>query len=360
MPAKVSRLFDQKPPLRESGTVIAEIGTTGAPAVYLRSLHPEHEQFQRLRKALVTARAAEKPNETDIRRLIINMERWRWMPEDLGAFHVWLNTPEFMLYVKKDGETVYKDRTLVGTLEYATPIFTANMETVVFNPNWVAPPSVLRDKLWPALKRKSYSILTSNKLNVSYKGKLIDPKKVDWNRVNIHNYTFSQKAGPKNVLGKAKFLYPNKHIVYMHDTLPSWDKSFKKDRRAVGNACVRMENPDKFAALVLAQDQEFPSTKVKSLWDEGVNSSVKMTTKPPVHTTYFTVRVDEEGKVSKFKDLYGLDRKAAEAFFGSTAGFPQPPPEPKQRASRSVASSSSSNRGNSGGGFTNSLDFFNN
>ncbi len=359
VPVQISRMFDQKPTLREPGSVIAEIAGTGSPPAYLQSLHPHHEQFRRLREALVKARSAKTPNQTDIRRLIINMERWRWMPEDLGAFHVWLNTPEFMLYLRKDGETVYTDKTLVGTQEYATPIFTAEMETVVFNPDWVAPPSVLRDKLWPALKRKSYGILTSNKLNVSYKGKRIDPKKVDWNRVNIHNYTFSQKAGPKNVLGKAKFLYPNRHIVYMHDTLPSWDKSFKKDKRAVGNACVRMENPRKFAELLLAQDQELPSTKVQSLWSKGVNSAVKMTTKPPVHTTYFTVTVDEDGKVSTFKDLYGLDRKSAKAFFGTTAGFPAPPPEPKQRASTSVASSETP-RPSSGGGFANSLDFFSN
>ncbi len=358
-PSKVSRLFDQTPPLRDPTLVIAEIGASAVPDDYLRSLHPSHEQFGRLQDALSKAREAEKPNETDIRRLIINMERWRWMPEDLGTLHVQLNTPEFMLYLVKDGETIFEDKTLVGTIKYATPIFSAELKTVVFNPSWVAPPSVLRDKLWPALKRKSFNIIKSNKLNVSYKGKLIDPKKVNWSRVNIHNYTFSQKAGPKNVLGKAKFLYPNKHIVYMHDTLPSWNKTFKDDRRLVGNACVRMENPRKFAETILAADQELPQSKVQSLWDKGVNSSVKMDTRPPVHTTYFTVTVDEKGKVSKFKDLYGLDRKAVKVMFGSVAGFPQPPPEPKKRASRSVASSGSSTR-SSGGGFANSLNLFGN
>lgn len=358
VPSEISKMFDQNPSLREPGTVIAEIGTTGAPDIYLRSLHPAHPQFGRLQKALTEAREAEKPNDIDIKRLIINMERWRWMPEDLGALHVQLNTPEFMLYLVKEGETIYEDKTLVGTIRYATPIFSAELETVVFNPNWVAPPSVLRDKLWPALKRKSFNILKSNKLNVSYKGKPINPQKVDWSRVNIHSYTFSQKAGPKNVLGKAKFLYPNRHIVYMHDTLPSWDKTFKKETRSVGNACVRMENPRKFAEKVLAADQQLPQSKVKSLWDKGVNSRVKMDTKPPVHTTYFTVAVDEEGKVSKFKDLYGLDRKAAKAMFESTKGFPVPPPAPKERASRSVASSGTSSP-SSGGGFSNSLDFFN-
>jgi len=355
VPSEISDLFDQAPTLHASGTVMAEVGATGAPDVYLQSLHPDHEQFARLRTALREAREAEKPNETDIRRLVINMERWRWMPEELGELYVWLNTPEFMLYVVKDGETIFEDKTLVGTIGYATPVFSADMETVVFNPDWVAPPSVLQDKLWPALKRKHYNILTANKLNVSYRGKRIDPARIDWQRVNIHNFTFSQKSGPKNVLGKAKFLYPNKHIVYMHDTLPYRRKVFDEKVRAIGYGCVRMAKPLPFAELMLAEDQELPKTKVKTLWDKGVNSSVTLETKPPVHTTYFTVTVDEEGKVSTFKDLYGLDRKHAAALFGETDGFPLPPPEPKPRNS-TVASSSSSSRG-SGGGFANSLGF---
>ncbi len=356
VPSEISDLFDQAPTLRAPGTVMAEVGATGAPDIYLQSLHPDHEQFARLRKALREAREAEKPNETDIRRLVINMERWRWMPEELGELYVWLNTPEFMLYVVKDGKTIFEDKTLVGTIGYPTPVFSADMETVVFNPDWVAPPSVLQDKLWPALKRKHYNILTANKLNVSYRGKRIDPAKVDWQRVNIHKFTFSQKSGPKNVLGKAKFLYPNKHIVYMHDTLPYRRKVFDEKVRAIGYGCVRMAEPLPFAELMLAEDQKLPKTEVKTLWDKGVNSPVTMETKPPVHTTYFTVTVDGEGKVSTFNDLYGLDRKHAAALFGDTDGFPLPPPEPKRRGG-SVASTGSPSRGSGGGGFANSLGF---
>ncbi|HUU25301.1 MAG TPA: L,D-transpeptidase family protein [Methyloceanibacter sp.] len=351
-PSEVSDLFDQIPALRDPKTVMAEIATAVAPGAYLQSLHPQHAQFGRLREALLEARAAEKPNQTDIRRLIINMERWRWMPEDLGALYVWLNTPEFMLYVVKDGKTIFEDKTLVGTIGYATPVFSDEMETIVFNPDWVAPPSVLQDKLWPALKRKSFNILKSNKLRVSYNGKRIDPTKINWQRVNIHRFTFSQKSGPKNVLGKAKFLYPNKHIVYMHDTLPYRRKVFDEKKRAIGYGCVRMAKPLAFAELMLAEDQDLPKSKVKALWDKGVNSSVTVESKPPVHTTYFTAAVDDDGKVSIFEDLYGLDRKQAEALFGEPEGFPKPPPEPKTRSS-SVASSAPSR--NSGAGFANSL-----
>jgi L,D-transpeptidase YcbB len=352
-PSEVSDLFDQMPPLRDPKTVMTEIARAETPDAYLQSLHPQHVQFGRLRDALREAQTAEKPNQTDIRRLIINMERWRWMPEDLGALYVWLNTPEFMLYVVKDGKTIFEDKTLVGTIGYPTPVFSDEMETIVFNPDWVAPPSVLQDKLWPALKRKHYNILKSNMLRVSYNGKTIDPARIDWQRVNIHRFTFSQKAGPKNVLGKAKFLYPNKHIVYMHDTLPYRRKVFNEKKRAIGYGCVRMAKPLAFAELMLAEDQDLPKSEVKAMWDKSVNKAVTIESKPPVHTTYFTAVVGDDGKVSTFDDLYGLDRKHAEALFGETDGFPKPPPEPKSRSS-SVASSTPS-RTRTGAGFASSL-----
>ena len=359
-PSAISDLLDQAPPLRDPETVIAEIGMTSAPDAYLRSLHPSHEQFVRLREALLEARDKEKEDAkasaTDIKRIVMNMERWRYMPEDLGPLYVWLNTPEFMLYVVKDGETVFRDKTLVGTIGYPTPIFSADMKTVVFNPDWVAPPSVLQDKLLPALRRKYFNILNANKLRVSYQGKPVDPTKIDWNRVNIHSFTFSQKSGPKNVLGKAKFLYPNKHIVYMHDTLSYRQKVFKEKRRDIGYGCVRMQNPRRFAEVLLAEDQDWEASKVKDLWDNGVNRAVSIEQKLPVHTTYFTAVVDKDGKVSTFGDLYGIDRKMAVAMFGSADGFPVPPPEPK-RSSGAVASSAPARQTGGGTGISSSLGF---
>ncbi len=351
-PSKISDHFDQTPALLEPAAVMAEVRAAPAADAYLRSLHPSHEQFARLRDALVAARAAEKPNETDIKRLVLNMERWRWMPEDLGAFHVWLNTPEFMLYVVKDGKTVYTDKTLVGTVKYPTPVFSAAFESIVFNPDWIAPPSVLRDKLWPALKRKDFNVIKSNQLRVSYKGRHIDPTKIDWRRTNIHRFVFTQKSGPKNVLGKAKFLYPNEHYVYMHDTLPYSRKIFKKSVRAFGNGCVRMENPKAFAELVLGEDQQFPKSEVKALWDKGVNSPVTLKTLPPVHTTYFTAVVDQEGTVATFKDLYGLDRKHAKALFGSNDGF-----VPARRTRKRKTSNVTASGGN---GLSNAFGLFGN
>jgi murein L,D-transpeptidase YcbB/YkuD len=333
-PSTISELFDQRPPLRDPNTVLAEIAAAEAPDDYLESLQPKLEQFARLRQKLLEARGggeAGKPADTDVKRLIINMERWRWMPEDLGSIYVWNNSPEFKLYVVKDGKAIFADKTLVGTIGYATPVFTSPMTTIVFNPDWVAPETVVKENIWPPLQRRAYSILKTHKLYVSYNGKPVDPTKVDWNRVNPLSFTFSQKAGPHNNLGKVKFLYPNRHTVYMHDTLPVRKKYFKQSVRMIGHECVRMEKPVGFAEVLLAEANGMSAERVKELWDKGDNSSVALDKKIPVHMVYFTAVVDDGGKVETFADVYGLDRKLAAALFGDTTGFPQPPPEPPKQ-----------------------------
>jgi L,D-transpeptidase YcbB len=334
-PSKISSLFDQAPPLRDPQMVLAEIEAAQELDAYLRSLHPKHEQFVRLREALLKAREAGedgKPARDDvaIKRLIINMERWRWMPEQLGQIYVFNNSAEFMLYVIKDKKRIYADKILVGTISYATPVFSADMKTIVFNPDWVAPETVVKENLLPSLQRKSYSILKTHKLFVSYNGQPVDPTKVDWNRVNPLAYMFSQKAGPHNNLGKVKFLFPNRHTVYMHDTLPVRKKYFKQSARMIGHECVRMEQPLRFAEVLLSEANGMPASRVKELWDKGNNAAVALEKRIPVHMVYFTAMVDEGGKVQTAADVYGLDRKMAVALFGSAAGFPEPPPEAKQ------------------------------
>jgi murein L,D-transpeptidase YcbB/YkuD len=229
--------------------------------------------------------------------------------------------------VVKDGKRIYADKTLVGTSAYATPVFTADLKTIVFNPDWVAPPTVVRENLLPALSAGKYSVLKVHGLSVSLNGKAVDPSRVSWNRSNILGYTFSQRGGPTNVLGKAKFLYPNRHTVYMHDTLPVRKKYFQKAQRMIGHECVRMEKPEKFASVLLAEDKGWGADKVKSLWDGGINSPVSIEHKIPVHMVYFTAVADDDGKVAAFGDVYGLDRKLAAVMFGNANGFSEPAPD---------------------------------
>ncbi|MGH9806830.1 MAG: L,D-transpeptidase family protein, partial [Terriglobia bacterium] len=324
-PVQLSKLYGMTPTLRDPKIVMTEIAAADAPDAYLRSLHPKHEQFRRLHEALLKARAeaeaGAKPR--DVQRIVINMERWRWMPEDLGSVYVWLNVPSFMVRVVKDGNSVYSDKIVVGELKYATPMFSADLKSVVFNPEWTVPPTIVRENLLPALRGggglfgSNTSILTQHDLNVNYNGKRVDPSSIDWNHVNMGAISFTQAPGPTNVLGKVKFVYPNPYSVYMHDTIK--EGLFDKVSRAEGHNCPRVANPGKIAAVILAQDQNMPQAEVDKLLASGSNSSISISHRVRVLTTYFTAMVNDEGKVETFADVYRLDGGVASAILGKSA-----------------------------------------
>ncbi|HMK42452.1 MAG TPA: L,D-transpeptidase family protein [Methyloceanibacter sp.] len=322
-PLRVSILLDQKPDLRKPKTVLDEIGESTAPDAYLRSLHPRHEQFEHLRQALLKARAKGKKgvDGPEVQRIIINMERWRWMPADLGTYHVEDNIPEFMGRVVKSGKTVYATKVVVGLPKYATPIFSADMRSIVFNPDWTVPETIILEDLEPALKGSGsgpdLSILQAHELNVSFQGKPVDPAKVDWERANVMQYTFTQPPGPDNVLGKLKFNFPNRHAIYMHDTIQP--EVFDETVRMASHGCIRVFQPARLATFLLAEDKGWSDQQVKDMLVKGNNSVISLSHKIPVHVTYFTVTADEKGKTQSFTDVYGLDAKMASALFGKAA-----------------------------------------
>jgi murein L,D-transpeptidase YcbB/YkuD len=326
-PRATSGLLDQTPALRDPLTVLTEIAAANAPDAYLQSLHPNHEQFRRLREVLLKMQSEGSENvkpsaNANIRRLIVNMERWRWMPEDLGPLYVWSNTPEFMLYVVKSGKTIFADKTQVGTRADPTPVLSTDMITIVFNPEWIAPRSVLVKDLLPRLRKKNYRILNKYAFSVSYQDKPVNPTKIDWARVDIRDYTFRQKPGPNSNLGKVKFVMPNKFDVILHDTFPARRKVFQKPMRAIGYGCVRMERPDRFTEVLLAEEKGWSANEVAEFWANRINSPVDLDHKIPVHLTYFTTVVHDSGKVATFPDIYGLDGKLGKALFDASGTPP--------------------------------------
>jgi murein L,D-transpeptidase YcbB/YkuD len=251
------------------------------------------------------------------------MERWRWMPEDLGALYVQINIPEFMVHIVKNGKTIHSEKAVVGKAVYATPIFSADLKSIVFNPEWTVPPTIIREDLLPRLRGGggmfggNTSILKQHELNVNYNGKRVDPGSINWSTVNMGAISFTQAPGPKNVLGKVKFLYPNRHSVYMHDTIKRELLSLQV--RAEGHHCPRVANPGKVAALILAEDSGMPQAEIDKLLAKGYNSGVSIRNRVPVHTTYFTLSADAEGKLQSFADIYGLDAGVAAAVLGKQA-----------------------------------------
>jgi L,D-transpeptidase YcbB len=322
-PTRLSKLYGMTPSLRDPKAVLSEIAAADEPDDYLQSLHPKHEQFQLLREALIKERgegeAGSKSAKTQ--KLIVNMERWRWMPEDLGSLHILLNIPAFNVRVVKDGKPVYTDKVVVGELKYATPVFAADLQSVVFNPEWTVPPTIVRENLLPSLRGGGgffgggTAILKQHELNVNYNGKRVDPSSINWSTVNMGAISFTQAPGPRNVLGKVKFVYPNPYSVYMHDTIKKG--LFDKETRAEGHNCPRVGSPGKIAAVILAQDQNLPQAEVDKLLASGYNSGVKLTHRVRMLTAYFTAVVDDQGKVTTYADIYKIDPPVAAALLGS-------------------------------------------
>src|SRR5262249_44225510 len=172
--------------------------------------------------------------------------------------------------------------------------------------------------------QSSRTLLEQYKLEVSYQGRPIDPDKVDWSTANIGAYEFRQPPGPTNPLGTLKFMFPNKHDVYMHDTPAIERDLFAKSYRGLSHGCMRVSEPLRLAVILLAQDKGWSEQQVQGLVNEGTTREVPLTTRIPVHMTYFTAMVDRQGNLQTFEDLYGLDARMGAILFGRKVQFVTP------------------------------------
>ncbi len=252
----------------------------------------------------------------DIRkRLLVNMERWRWMPPDLGDTYVWANVPDYRFYYVKNGKIIHTERVVVGKYQNQTATFSDEMEEIVFNPRWNVPQSIKDREL------RSASALIRQGLRVKKGGRYIDPASVDWSTANMARYHIYQPSGPRNALGKLKFLFPNKHAIYMHDT-PS-KSLFNRTARAYSHGCVRVRDPQRFAEVILAQDQGISRSQIRSRISGGKRNSVFLKKKLPVHITYFTARADgdDPSEIRVLRDIYRHDNRISLALAGKPPAY---------------------------------------
>src|SRR5262245_40649200 len=225
--------------------------------------------------------------------IIANMERWRWLPRDLGKTHVVVNVPDFTLGVYKDAAPVWHTRIVVGKPgNLATPLLSETMKYLTINPTWNVPPSIIRNEYLPALER--------------------DPDALE--RVGLrvsHNQDGSlrvyQPPGERNALGRIRFNFPNQFLVYQHDTPDK--KLFARDSRAFSHGCMRVQNPEKYAEVLLSLSQpedHYTIPRIQSMYGDQ-ERTINLKQPIPVHVTYQTAFVDEKGQLNLRHDVYGLD-----------------------------------------------------
>ncbi|CAM5776478.1 hypothetical protein LMIY3S_05547 [Labrys miyagiensis] len=226
--------------------------------------------------------------------IVANMERWRWLPHDMGVSNVMVNVPEYTVRVTKDGELVHDARVVVGKPNTPTPIFSDTMAFVVMNPSWNVPQSIIKKEYLPKLANDP-DYLQRHGFVVTYANGQMQVR---------------QPPGEDNALGHIKFMFPNNFSVYLHDT--SSRSLFARDKRAFSHGCVRVDNPYKFAEIVMGADNGWTADRVEGLVG-GKEQRIDLKEKIPVHIAYFTARVDDDGDLKLFDDIYGYDRKVISA-----------------------------------------------
>jgi murein L,D-transpeptidase YcbB/YkuD len=284
------------------GTLTA--ATTGDLNAWLDTIKPKHAQYATLQKALMDPAMAQHADQ-----IALNLERWRWMPDDLGARHIIVNIPSFHLEAHQNGRTALEMKVVVGKPENRTPIFSDLMTTTVFSPYWNVPDSIVEGETAPAaardpgfLERNNIEILRVSKSGASR----VDPSSVNWDDPEeLKALAFRQKPGAQNALGHVKFLFPNPYDVYLHDT-PA-DSLFARQGRAFSHGCVRVEQPEALAKWVMQDSPEWTDEKIREAMRAGEEQHVKLKQPIPVHIVYFTAWADDAGSVRVVPDVYGYD-----------------------------------------------------
>jgi murein L,D-transpeptidase YcbB/YkuD len=248
------------------------------------------------------AKEAHRPSANPVDTILVNMERWRWVPRDLGNPHVIVNIPDYSLSLFNDGKLYWKTRIVVGKPDKATPLVSAEMKFITVNPTWNVPPSIIEKEYLPALQEDPQALdRIGLKLTQDADG-------------TVH---ISQPPGAGNALGRIRFNFPNKFLVYQHDTPDKY--LFARDKRAYSHGCMRVQNPltygEKLLSLVLPKDH-YTEARLESMFG-GSEININFPKFIPVHLTYQTAFVDDAGKLQLRDDVYGRDAKMIAILKGS-------------------------------------------
>jgi L,D-transpeptidase YcbB len=282
--ARLSRLITPKLELPVADAVLTLVASAKDAGAALQSYNPPHAGYRALKAKLADIRrdSARARLEADI---LANMERWRWVPSDMGRRHIWVNVPEYKLRLVTDGRAIHEARVIVGKPETPTPLFSDVMEHAIVNPSWYVPPSIFKNEFYsdPAYAAsRGYQVVRTRDGGISVR----------------------QPPGERNALGFIKFMFPNQHAVYLHDT-PNRNL-FNAQKRAFSHGCVRLDQPFRFGEFVLGP--EWSEGRLRSLIGRG-ERTIKLPEKIPVHLTYFTLVADEKGELHQIADLYAVNNK---------------------------------------------------
>jgi murein L,D-transpeptidase YcbB/YkuD len=245
--------------------------------------------------------------EQRVRQIEINLDRWRWLPRDLGERYIMVNIAGFALDVIEDGSPALSMRVVAGKPTTRTPMFSGRMTNVVLNPYWNVPPDIARKEVLPRIAR--------------------EPGYAEKEGLEVNGTEVRQKPGPKNALGKVKFLFPNRFNVYLHDT-PS-RSLFSRTVRSFSHGCIRVEKPVELAEYLLKDDPAWTPERIAAVLAKGREAWVTIPRPLPVHLVYWTAWVDGDGALQLRDDLYGRDKPLLKILGTEEPAGTSPPAAPQ-------------------------------
>ncbi len=269
-----------------------------------------------------TVRQLNVPIADRVRQLQFSLERWRWLPHEIAMPLIAVNVPAFRLYgFDEQHHIALKMNVVVGkAMRSETPAFIGNMTYLVFRPDWGVPPTILRREILPPLQ-KDPSYLSKNGYDLfDASGKVLSSGEVTPDQIQLlraGKLSVRQRPGPKNALGSVKFMFPNTYLVYLHDTPKT--ELFSRSRRDFSYGCIRVQDPSALAAWVLQSKPEWTPERIQAAMNGEKSVQVNLNSPIPVLILYATARVDEDGRVDFYDDIYGHDARLAKAL---AKGYP--------------------------------------
>jgi L,D-transpeptidase YcbB len=245
------------------------------------------------------------PAEARVRQIELNLERWRWLPRNIGDRHIIVNIPEYRLEVWDHNQVPLAMRVVVGKKDTPTPIFSDQMTYIVFAPYWNVPADIVQNETLPSVMRDPAFLERTNMEVIDTHGNPVDPASVDLS--NPEAYRFRQRPGTSNSLGLVKFMFPNTFNVYLHDT--PVDSLFARATRSFSHGCVRLEQPEALARYVLADQPSWTPEKIQEAMHGDEETIVKLRQPIPVYLGYWTARVSPDGILQFRNDVYGTDAR---------------------------------------------------
>ncbi len=247
-----------------------------------------------------------------IEQIRANLERLRWVRHNIGDEFVLVNIAGYKVYYVRDNQIIWESRVQVGKEYRQTPVFRDEIQYLAFNPTWTVPPTILSKDILPKLKKDPGYLQKKNMNVIDSKGNIIDASTINWSTMTANKfpYMIRQEPGPENALGRVKIMFPNKHLVYLHDT-PS-KSQFSRNERAFSSGCIRVEAPFELAELLLNDSSQWNQQRFQTILASGELQNVNLTKKIPVLLLYFTVQTDN-GHVIFFNDIYNRDQPIIDA-----------------------------------------------